>query len=409
MISVVQRALTVLGANRWFWLLLVAGLIAVAGGLTGTGEPRTRVASVYLRWGYNILLPTGQEDPQPLFNPLPAGYRIETVLSGLDRPSALAATPDGRLLVTEQAGTVRIVEDGRLLSEPFVTLDVFLTLDVGLVGITVDPEFTENGFVYFLYPAEDPPRTVVARVRDAGGRATDLEEIYSWETTVIQHVGGGLRFAPDGTLLVGFGDHERVNMAQNPNNPIGAILRLTRDGAPADNPFIGPVFAYGLRNPFSIAIDPETGRIFAGENGFIGQDAIVEIKAGANYGWPGPGLLLPGQTVLPPNLQTPEGEVEEPLLFYHNSLGMAGMEFYSSDVLSEFKGHLFFCQVNGGGALHEIEFNDDGSVRRDAIRAPGCMTGVTTGADGFLYFMNYVEGTLYRIAAGSGEEDDASS
>ena len=82
MISVVQRALTVLGANRWFWLLLVAGLIAVAGGLTGTGEPRTRVASVYLRWGYNILLPTGQEDLQPLFNPLPAGYRIETVLSG---------------------------------------------------------------------------------------------------------------------------------------------------------------------------------------------------------------------------------------------------------------------------------------------------------------------------------------
>jgi hypothetical protein len=75
--------------------------------------------------------------------------------------------------------------------------------------------------------------------------------------------------------------------------------------------------------------------------------------------------------------------------------------------LSKFTGHLFFCQVNDGGALHEVEFNDDGSVQREAIRAPGCMTGVTTGADGFLYFLNYIEGTLYRIAADSEEEDDA--
>jgi glucose/arabinose dehydrogenase len=401
------RALTI--GNRWLWLLLLAGLIATAGGLTGTEKPRVLGEQVYLRWGYNILQPTGQEDPQPVFNPLPAGYRIETVLAGLDRPSALAATPDGRLLVAEQAGTVRIVEDGRLLSEPFVSLDVFLTVDLGLVGITVDPEFTENGFVYFVYPADDPRRTVVARVRDEGGRGTELEEIFSWEDNVIQHTGGGLRFMSDGTLLVGLGDHERINLAQSPLSPIGSILRITRDGEwPADNPFIGPVFAYGLRNPFSIAIDPETGRIFAGENGFMGQDAIVEVKAGAYYGWPGPGFLLPGQAVLPPNLETSEEEVEEPLLFYHNSTGMAGLEFYSSDVLSEFKGHLFFCQVNGGGALHELEFNDDGSVQRDAIRAPGCMTGVTTGADGFLYFLNYIEGRLYRIAVDS-EEDDAAS
>ena len=344
------------------------------------------------RWGYNPHKSTGREDPPPLFNPLPPNYVIETVLTGLDRPTQLALTPDGRLLVAEQPGTVRVVEDGRLLDEPFVSVNVYLPeldglVELGLTGLAVDPEFDQNGYVYLYYAADQPRRTVIARVRDDGGRGGEIEEILSWEAApACCHIGGGMRFGPDGYLFVGVGDHERLLEPQSPVTPPGSILRINPDGSwPDDNPFIGPVYAYGLRNPYDIAIDPETGRIFAGENGFFGQDAVVEVKAGANYGWPGLFFAVP------------EEEIEEPLTFYYSLSGIAGMEFYSSDVLSAFTGHLFFCRFHTG-AVVEIEFNDDGSVRREAVRAPGCTTDILTGPEGFLYFLNFLEGALFRIA-----------
>ena len=345
------------------------------------------------RWGYDPLAPTGEEDPPIPSEPFPPEYAIEKLLAGLDRPTQLAATPDGRLLVTEQASVVRVVENGRLLDDPFVSVEVFFPelegqVELGLVGIAVDPAFEQNGYVYLYYTADNPRRTVVARVRDQGGRGTDLEEILSWEgAPPCCHIGGGMSFAPDGTLLIGVGDHENPVGAQNPFTLPGSILRINPDGSiPPDNPFDGPVYAYGLRNPYDVAIDPETGRIFAGENGFFGQDAVVEVKRGANYGWPGF------------ELHVPEGEIEGPLTFYHTLGGIAGMEFYASDVLSELTGRLFYCRFLGA-TLHEIEFRPDGSASRETIRAGNCSSDITTGPDGLLYFLDYVAGALYRIGA----------
>ena len=207
------------------------------------------------------------------------------------------------------------------------------------------------------------------------------------------HISGGMSFAPDGTLLIGVGDHEVPATAQNPMTLPGSILRINPDGSPPlDNPWVDSdefntfIYAYGLRNPYDIAIDPETGRIFAGENGFLGQDAVVEVKRGANYGWPGFGL------------DVPEGEVEGPLTFYHTLGGIAGMEFYASDVLSDLTGRLFYCRFHTGN-VHEIEFLPDGTVKRETIRARNCTSDITTGPEGFLYYLDYVEGALYRIAA----------
>ena len=382
--------------NRWLRLAFLTALIAIACTSGNDAAPTPTNTAVPedgpMRWGFNPHLGTGQHDPPALLSPLPENYRLESVLTGLDRPTQMAVTPDGRIFVAEQPGVVRTIENEQILQEPFVSVDVYLpaldgTVELGLTGLVVDPAFDENGYVYLYYAADQPRRTVIARVRDEGGRGGEVEQIFSWEADPkCCHIGGGMRFAADGTLLIGVGEHEQVREAQRPLTPPGSILRINSDGTwPDDNPFIGPVYAYGLRNPYDIAIDPATGRIFAGENGFFGQDAVLEIKAGANYGWPG--------------FDFPDGaEIEEPLLFFHNSLGMAGMEFYSSDVLSELTGRLYFCQYNYGGALHEIEFNDDGSVRRQSIRAPGCTSDVITGPEGFLYFLNYVEGTLYRIA-----------
>lgn len=362
----------------------------------GAGQPT--------RWGYDPGFATGGRDPSPTFAALPAGYSIDTFVTGLEQPTSLAFTTDGRLLITEQRGAIRVVEDGRLRAEPFFTADVFLPdagdgiIELGLVGITADPEFEENGYVYIYYTAAQPQqRTVLARLRDDAGLGVELTEIFSLDATPeCCHIAGSLRFAPDGTLFVTVGDHQLEVEAQNRGSAYGTILRINPDGsAPDDNPFAGEaaadarVYAYGLRNPFDLAIDPVSGRIFAAENGFIGQDAIIEIVAGANYGWPGFGL------------DVPLAEIAQPLIFYHQPLGPAGVEFYSGDALPALTGSLLFCQFHDGGALHSVSFNADGSVAADTIIALGCTTDVQTGPDGNIYFLDYVGGTVYRIAGPS--------
>ncbi|MCH8950168.1 MAG: PQQ-dependent sugar dehydrogenase [Chloroflexi bacterium] len=374
-----------------------------AGGDEPTAAP-TQAGDEPTRWGYHPGRATGGHDPSPTFAALPAGYSIDTFVTGLEQPTSLAFTPDGRLLIAEQRGAIRVVEDGRLRPEPFFTADVFSPdasdkiVELGLVGITVDPAFEENGYVYIYYTAAQPQqRTVLARLRDETGQGVELSEIFSLDATPeCCHIAGSLRFAPDGTLFVTVGDHQLEAEAQNRGSAYGTILRINPDGsAPADNPFAGEaaadarVYAYGLRNPFDLAIDPASGRIYATENGFIGQDAIIEIVPGANYGWPGSGL------------DVPLAEIAQPLIFYHQSLGPAGVEFYSGDALPALTGSLLFCQFHDGGALHAVSFNADGSVAADTIIALGCTSDVQTGPDGKIYFLDYVGGTVYRIAGPS--------
>ncbi len=353
------------------------------------------------RWGYDPSELTGRRDPPIWYAALPAGYRIETFVSGLERPTSLAFAPDGRLLVTEQAGTIRLIADGRLRAEPFFVAEVYLpdpedkVVELGLVGITVDPNFEQNGYVYIYYATDEPERrTVLARIRAVRGRGKDLEEIFSLEAAPdCCHIAGSLRFAPDGSLFVTVGDHQMEPESQNRGSPFGSVLRINRDGSPhPDNPFVDDeeadprIYAYGLRNPFDLAIDTVTGRVFATENGFLGQDAVIEIKPGANYGWPGYGLAVPRE------------QIEPPLLFYHEPIGPAGMELYGGDALPELTGTLLFCQFHRGGALHAVTFALDGSVARDSIIALGCTSDVLTGPDGLIYFVDYVGGVVYRIA-----------
>jgi glucose/arabinose dehydrogenase len=352
------------------------------------------------RWGFDPGEATGLSDPAPKFKPLPAGYRIEAFASGLDRPTAIAFLPDGRLLVAEQRGAIRIVQDGRVRFPPLYEADahhpdsVEGLSELGLVGLVASPGFDEDGYVYFYYVAAEPEqRTVLARVRVEGDRGLEYEEIFGLDAApACCHVAGSLRFAPDGTLFVMVGDHQREPDAQEVSAPYGKVLRILPDGGvPRDNPFASDpeadprVYAYGLRNPYDIAIDPQSGRMFATENGVVGQDAIVEVRAGANYGWPGWNLALPLD------------QMAAPLLFYHETHGPSGADFYRGSALAELDGTLLFCQFHGGGALHAVSFDEAGNVREDAILAPGCTSDVQTGPDGFIYFVDYVGGVIYRI------------
>ncbi len=339
---------------------------------------------------------------RPLLTSLPTGYRLDVMLDGLSRPTSLAAMPDGRLLVTEQeTGRVRVVQDGRLLDEPWYELPVhfatgeFAVQELGLVSVAVDPLFAENGFVYIYFTERDEEngsRTVFGRLRDAGGRGTALKRLLTIDLAAERrHIAGGIAFDGEDAILLGVGDHERPDLPPRIDSLAGKVLRIDRDGiALPDNPFAGRsdadprVYAYGLRNPFGVAVDQITGRAFITENRNVVGDAVYELEVGADYGWPASQIAA-----------------NEPLVVYDVPMGMAGLIVYGGDALPPFTGDLFYCTFNSGGGLHWSEPEEVVGfdlVLRDRLIAPGCSSGVAEGADGFLYLLDYRDGKLMRIS-----------
>jgi glucose/arabinose dehydrogenase len=211
----------------------------------------------------------------------------------------MALVPDGRVLICEQGGTLRVVKGGVLLATPFLTVPVDATGERGLIGVTVDPAFAQNGFVYVYYTASAPnPHNRVSRFTASGDLAlpgserilVDLDDL----SGANNHNGGALHFGPDGNLYVGVGENGNGSNAQSLANLLGKLLRLNPDGSvPADNPLRAQttgknqlIWALGLRNPYTFAFQSGTGLLLIND---VGQDTWEEInkgQAGANYGWP---------------------------------------------------------------------------------------------------------------------------
>ncbi len=223
----------------------------------------------------------------------------DRVVIGLDEPTALAFTPDGRMLVAERDGTVWVVQPGSGSVDPVPLLqipNVPADNERGLLGMTVDPAFALNGRVYLFY-THSSLRNRVSRFTVSGGTAPLSSELVVWENNVaadVWHQGGDLDFGPDGHLYIAVGDHLDAQSAQSLRSYNGKILRVAADGSvPADNPFhdgAGPnldaIWVRGLRNPFRFSIDQPTGRMMIGD---VGQSDFEEINVGvrgANYGWP---------------------------------------------------------------------------------------------------------------------------
>lgn len=329
--------------------------------------------------------------------PLPGGYRLEEYVSGLVRPVAMAWLPDGRMLVTEQTGAVRVVQDNVPRPEPWASIpDVRVVREGGLIGIAVDPEFSNNHFVYVFYSElapslGDPAHNVLLRLEDRSGfgvNGTRLVDDIPGSPTGFQ-VGGMLRFGPDGYLYVGTGDAALGAVAQDLDNPLGKILRLTRDGAaPLDNPFVlAPgadprVYALGLRNPRDFVF-AGADRLYAVDvdTGPDGDEEIHLIQPGMDYGHP----------------SQPEPAAVTPIYVYQDPAEPFGVEFYAADGLPAFQGNLFVCSATQGN-LRRLQLSEDGrSVVADESVSRLCTGGVTTGPDGFLYFVDSFHGRIMRI------------
>ena len=229
------------------------------------------------------------------------GFSEQTYAQGLTQPVAMAFAPDGRLFVTEQAGTLRVIKDGQLLPAPFLSVPADINGERGLLGVEFDSDYATNRHVYIYWTAKEPTlhNRISRFTADAAnpdvavpGSRVDLLDLP--EVSATTHNGGALRFGPDGKLYVGVGENSVPSRAQLLDNPFGKILRLNKDGSiPGDNPFAAQatgqgraIWALGLRNPFTFSFQPGTGRMFIND---VGQNTFEEVNegvAGANYGWP---------------------------------------------------------------------------------------------------------------------------
>src|SRR4051812_2784240 len=200
---------------------------------------------------------------------IPPGFSDSIFASGLDRPVAIDVAPDGRAFVTEQRGTVRVVRDGALLPAPFVQLDVASGGERGVDGITLDPQFETNHFVYVFYTAKTPYlHNRVSRFTADGDVAAPASETVIFDLDRLDagsavHNGGGIHFGADGKLYIAAGENDSPDKAQSLSTTLGKLLRVNADGSiPDDNPFVAQttgnnraIYALGFRNPFTFDVE----------------------------------------------------------------------------------------------------------------------------------------------------------
>jgi len=286
---------------------------------------------------------------------LPPGFKAEAVATGLTGATALEVTADGRLFVCEQTGTLRVIKNGKLLAEPFVKLPVDATWERGLIGVTVAPGFPKTPYVFVCYVARTPyPHHVISRFTAAEDRAEPGSEKILLEgdnqarlggDVPAGHQGGALHFGADGKLYIAIGEQTAGKPAQNLNSLLGKLLRINPDGSiPEDNPFFSrtagkyrAIWALGLRNPFTFAVQGETGRLFINDVGGIAEE-INEGSAGANYGWP---TIEHGPTT-DPRFRGP--------IHHYPTACIAGGAFAPGKLPwpSEYRGRYFFGDFNHG-------------------------------------------------------------
>ena len=348
--------------------------------------------------------------PTPSSTPLPG--KVTDFATGLVHPWGIAFLPDGRALVTERPGRLRLVgRDGRL-SAPLSGVPAVLARGQGgLLDVALDPKFAQNRTIYLSYaePGGDGAGTAVARARLTDGGLTDVRVIYRQQPKVAGsgHFGSRLVFRRDGTLFVTQGERMRYSdQAQDLGSGLGKVVRINTDGSiPRDNPFVGrsgvrpEIWSYGHRNVQSAALHPGTGALWTVEHGARGGDELNHPEAGKNYGWPviSYGVEYSGRPI-GQGLRAKAG-MEQPVYYWDPVIAPAGMLFYTGDAFPRWKNSVFIGSLQPG-ALVRLELQN-GRVTKEE-RYLGNLNervrDVEQGPDGRLYLLTDSErGRILRL------------
>lgn len=327
---------------------------------------------------------------------VPVGFVDRTIGSGFTSPTSLTVLPDGRVLVVQQSGVIHLFEHDVMAAESFWEApDVDSMSERGCLGIVADPDFATNHFIYLYCTIQSQSsNNQVIRVTEDGGHVLAGSERVLLTLPPVSsnwHIGGALRFGPDGMLYVAVGNqeddpqpHDRSS-SQSLKDPFGKILRLKPDGSvPSDNPFVGmngaygAIWSYGYRNPFAFDIQPGTGRMFVGDVGQGAWEEIDDNKRGANYGWP--------DTEGPTDLS----QFTSPFYAYKHSdtrCAVTGGAFYnpkSSEFPDSYTGKYLFEDFCGG----TIEVLDPTTAEvRAFVTGIGYPTNLAVAPDGSIYYL----------------------
>jgi glucose/arabinose dehydrogenase len=359
-----------------------------------------------------VAQPACASDQPPTADTEQGKVRIVTVAEGLEHPWGVAFLPDGRALVTERPGRLRIVgADGKLGAPLEGVPAVSATGQGGLLDVQLDPDFAKNRLVYLSYaePREGGNGTAVARGTLTERGLDDVQVIFRQDVTINgrHHFGSRLVFDRGGRLFVTLGDRnsERAR-AQTLDSHIGKVVRIERDGkVPADNPFVGradakpEIWSYGHRNVQGAALHPVTGELWTNEHGPRGGDELNRTLAGLNYGWPKVtyGVEYSGKTIS--ESATAPG-IEPPVHYWVPSIATSGMLFYTGTRFPKWKGNAFV----GGLATQQLSRleMDGNKVVREEVLLKGVLNqrvrDVEQGRDGFIYLLTDEDnGKLLRL------------
>lgn len=333
---------------------------------------------------------------------LPTGF-VETQIGGLSSPTAMDFAPDGRLFVCQQGGDLRVIKNGVLLPAVFLHLSVDSSGERGLLGVTFDPNFASNNFVYVYYTVPgSPPHNRVSRFTANGDVVMPGSEVQLLNldnlSSASNHNGGAIHFGPDGKLYIAVGENANSSNSQTLANLLGKVLRINADGTiPSNNPFFNTagarkeIWALGLRNPFTFAFQAGTGRMFIND---VGQSTWEEINdgiAGSNYGWP----TTEGPTSNP-NFRAPI------FAYQHGSTSTTGCAitggaFYNPTTVqfpASYVGKYFFADLCTGWIRLLDPSNNTAADFATGISNP---VDLKVTADGSLYYLSIGSGAVFRV------------
>lgn len=344
-----------------------------------------------------------------------ADVKVDTVASGLSHPWGLAFLHDGRMLVTERAGNVRIIDANGAVGEPIAGLpEIKVRGQGGLFDIALSPNFSQDQLIYFTYAepessGSDITSTAVARAKLEGNKLVDVKVIFSQQPKVMggRHYGGRLAFSADGDFLfVGLGDRgHRQEDVQKLNNHTGKLVRIHPDGSvPKSNPFVNQagalpeIWSYGHRNIQGMDIQPVTGQLWAVEHGPQGGDEVNRPQAGLNYGWP---VITHGE-------QYGGGEVgigfkqagmEQPIWHWTPSIAVSGAAFYQGNQFPNWQGNLLATGLRGQ-QVARLEVNGDHIIHQETLDLKRRIRQVKIAPDGSVYLLtDEPNGAILRLSA----------
>lgn len=335
---------------------------------------------------------------------------VEQIVDGLDHPWSLIFLPDGRALVTERSGNLRLLSADGTLSEPLAgTPEVYARGQGGLLDIALDPDFASNSLVYLSYaePGDGGASTAVGRGRLENGRIADFEVLFSQQPKYRggRHFGGRIDFSPSGRLFLTTGDRGQQDPAQDLTDHLGTVIRLEPDGSvPQDNPFIDQddarpeIFSYGHRNIEAADFHPETGELWIAEMGPYGGDELNQPEAGRNYGWP---VVSWGDNYDGTHIPDPptRPEFADAATYWVPSISPSGMTFYTGDRFPEWRGSILIGGLSGQTVARvTVDTDSESAEEVERLEVGERIREVEQGPDGSVYLLTDRDnGAIWRL------------